>query len=352
VLVAAVLVGCTLASHALAATPTLLQQFKSSSGRTAIEYFSYDSGPCLPGVSCNFRDVIKVPRGFDEVQVFLAGFKLEAANQADAVQQVSATVRKYRYDATTGELEVGVTASLRTASNQPYSYSTTFVVVLTRAGVAQYTTVSTGCAGIRSCRIVRSLPAAVPAGMHYIGIGTQDWHLGSHSGALLLNTLSGHQDGLTVAPPRVDLEYLCMMQGARMRNRMYCEWSAQVIAFDPAEMEQNGSSIFPQYTFVSWGTTARHAWTEHAPSPSHSRLAGFLDAFEGLTLTYQTFPYGPLVQRPVWLIESSAENFQLDPGAPDTALTDYGIFLGTQFGNSTTAQQYGFQESRAFGFLR
>lgn len=344
--------GLVLAPEADAASPQLAQQFRSSSGRTAIEYFTYDSGTCGAGLPCNFRGSIKVPAGFDQVEVFLSGFKLEAAKQSDALSQVMATVTKHRYVVATGELELSISAVLNTRSGQNYSYNIGFVVILTESALAQFTQVGGGCAGVASCRIKRTIPAAVPAGMKYIGFATQNWHLGSHSGPLLVNTLSAHQDGLTVQSPVVNLNYLCVMRDGRGKNRMFCEWGAKVIAFDPAEMEQNGSSIFPQYAFMSWGSNVRHLWTEQSSSPSRRPIAGFFDAFEGLTLTYQTFPYTPGIQNPIWLIESSAGNFSVSGVAPDTALTEYGIFLGTKFGNYTTTRQYGHQESRAFGFLR
>jgi len=340
------------AATASAATPMLTQKFVSSSGRTAILYFTYDAAPCGGGVACGFRGTIKVHKGYEQAEVFLSGFRLEGLMQADAVSQANATVQKFRYDAVSGAMEVGVGSGIVTASGQQYATSVTFVVLLTRGGVASFMPISTGCAGVASCAITRSLPGAVPAGMQYIGLATSNWSLGSGSGPLVLNTLSGHIDALTVTQPQVDLRYLCMMRDGAAANRMWCEWSAKVVAFDPAEMEQNGSSLFPQYTFVGWNTPSRHAWTEHATSPSHSRLTGFLDAFEGLTLTYQTFPSVPGTQNPVWLIESMASNFRIDPNAADTALTDYGIFLGTKFGNSATAQNYAYQLSRAVGFLR
>ena len=340
------------AAIAGAATPTLTQTFVSSSGRTAILYFTYDVAPCGGGVACSFRGDVKVHKGYEGAEVFLSGFRLEGLKQADAVSQANATVQKFRYDPLTGAMEVGVNGAIVTASGQQYAMSVTFVVVLTRGGVARFTPISTGCTGVANCNITRSLPSAVPAGMQYIGLATSNWSLGSSSGPLVLNTISGHLDALTVAPPQVDLTYQCTMQDGSAANRMWCEWGAKVVAFDPSEMAQNGSTIFPQYTFIGLNTPSRHAWTEHALNPARTPIMGFLDAFEGLTLTYQTFPNVPGTQYPIWLIESTATNFRIDPSASDTALTDYAIFLGTKFGNYTTAEKYAYQESRAFGFLR
>ena len=133
---------------------------------------------------------------------------------------------------------------------------------------------------------------------------------------------------------------------------MFCEWSAKTIAFDPAEMTPNGSPIFPQYTFLSWSTTARAQWVNQASPPSHLPIPGFLDAFQGLTLTYQTFP--PVVPGAVPGVVDRVlrRRLYVDPAFPYVAMTQYGIFLGTTFGNSTSAQTYAYQSSRAFGFLR
>ena len=70
-------------SEADAGSPTLIQSYQSSSGKTNIEYYGYDASPCGAGVSCDFRGVIKVPKGFEQVEVFLSGFRLEAAKQAE-----------------------------------------------------------------------------------------------------------------------------------------------------------------------------------------------------------------------------------------------------------------------------
>lgn len=342
-----------LASSAVhGASPALTQHFQSTSGKTSIEHYSYDASPCGASGSCLFRGAIKVPKGFQQVEVFLSGFRLEAAKQADAVQQVSVTVNKYLYDAATGDLEMSVGATLRTKSGQDYALHVSFVVILTAENLARFTPINTGCAGALSCTITRSLPAAVPPGMQYIGLATQNWHIGSASGPLTLNTLSGHLDSLTVAPPAVNLGYLCVMQGGKRKNKMFCEWAAKVIAFDPAEMEPAVSPIPPAYTFLAWNVGTRVYWANHSQIPSHRPIPGFLDAFEGLTLTYQNFPYVPGVQNRIWLVESSADSFRVDPSSNDTAVTDYGIFLGTQFGNTTSTAPYAYQESRAFGFLK
>jgi hypothetical protein len=175
-----------------AATPVQIAHFASSSGQTDVVYFTYQSGPCGGGVACHFRGTIAVPAGFQTAEVFLSGFRLQTANTSDLVRSVGATVHKYRYDQTTGDLEVGVTAWLWTQSGQQYSYLLTFTVLLTSPGMAQFTHISTGCSGVGECHIVQSLPAAVPAGMHYIGVATYNWHLGASSGPPPLHILSGH----------------------------------------------------------------------------------------------------------------------------------------------------------------
>lgn len=351
-----ILTPCTMSLPELnAAAPTLEKQFKSSTGRTVIEYYTYSVGPCA-GPSCSFEGVIMVPAGFDQAEVFLSGFKLEADAQSDAVSHVSVRAAKKRYESSTGELGLNVGAGLSTRSGQKYSYRISFVVVLTGSSVAKFTPAQGGCAGVGSCTIKKTLPSAIPTSMQYIGLATQTWFLGSRSGPLILNTLSAHRNGMTVQPPILDLEYLCSMQGKMIKrkerkNRMFCEWVAKVIAFDAAEMEQDGH--FPHNTLFSSGTNVRHFWTNNLSNPLHKPITGFFDAFEGLTLTYQSFGSStPGAHNLVWAIEASAENFRINPVAPDTALTDYGIGLGVQFGKYTPTEPYGYQLSRAFGFLQ
>src|SRR5207244_2424573 len=93
-----------------------------------------------------------------------------------------------------------------------YSCSIIFVVVLTGATPATFSPLNASCAGIELCKITKTLPAAVPAGMKYIGLATQNWSLGSHAGPLVVSALEGFQDAaVTVHPPSVDLEYTCVM---------------------------------------------------------------------------------------------------------------------------------------------
>jgi hypothetical protein len=319
-----------------------------------IEYYRYDSGLCAPGTNCDFRDVISVPSGFDQAEVFLSGFQLGTEVQEDAVERITAAVQKHRYDAATGELEMSVFSRLASGMGQNYSYRVTFVLILTGATVATFTPIGGGCIGTASCSITDTLQGAVPAGMHYIGLATRNWDFGSDSGPLRINTISGHVNNVVVGATDVDIDYMFFLHDASAQNEMFAEWGAAVIAFDPAEMGQHGASLFPQYTFFGRSTPDRQGWTEHHTNPSGSPISGFLDAFEGLSLfdpsALRPQP-PPWVDKPIWLIESSAEGFANYPFAPYVALTTYGIFLGTQFGNTSTAAPFAFQESRALGFL-
>jgi hypothetical protein len=306
-------------------------------------YFRYGSGTCGGVTSCNFRGVIRTLPGFDQVEVFLCGFTLETLSQADKVGRVAARVQKFRYDRANGALEVGVSAGLST-TGQKYSYELTFVVVLTGAKVAKFTRIDASCGGVETCTIGRSLPAAVPSGMHYIGLGTSSWDLGSNAGAFPLNTLSGHIDSISVAPPTVNLTYLAAFRDAAGGKRMFLEWDAAVIAFRPSEMAQNTSPIFPQYTMLAHHVTTRQFLGSGGTAPVPA-IRGVLDAFEGLTLFYDN----PAIEHDIWLVEASASAPRLT--APNAAAVDLGLFLGTTFGDRTNAPDYAYQESRALGFL-
>ena len=325
--------------------PTLVATFHSSSGRTAVQYYAYSSGGCRGVGNCNYRGSLPSLPSFAQAEVFLSGFALETGSSAAEVGRISAEVHKYRYDPATGELDLGVAGQLST-NGQPYRYHITLALVLTDASAAKFTRISSGCTGVAQCRVVRSLPQAVPSTMQYVGLGTRTFDLGSNSGPIVVNALSIHQDGLTVTASTVQIDQLCALQQASMSNSMFCEWDASVIAFDPAEVEKNNSPIFPQYTFVANVSVAQR-WTEHAQPGSGLPASGFLNAFEGLTLKY-----GPGQSHTVWLVESSASSFRMSGSPSNDALTDYGVFLGTAFGDRVQTQSYGFQESRAFGFLR
>jgi hypothetical protein len=136
---------------------------------------------------------------------------------------------------------------------------------------------------------------------------------------------------------------------------MFAEIGAALIAFDPTEMGQHGAPVFPQY--ASHGSTPnRQYWTDNHMNPSGLSITGFLDAFQALSLldpsAIPILPPPPtLVDKPIWLIECSAERFARHPFWTSVGRTDYGVFLGTQFSNTSTAAPFEFHSERAFGFL-
>jgi hypothetical protein len=304
-----------------------------------IAYFRYRSR----AAGGSFRGFVRVPRGYPIAEVFICGFTVAARQSVDKLARVSVTIEKYQYDPVAGLLELGVMADLATASGQPYWHEVTLVVVLTNAKVARFTDVSGSCGGVGQCSISRSLAGTIPAGMHYIGLGTRSWELGSTAGPVRLNALSGHIDTLTVGPTDVVLDYRGAFQNAAQSNQMYLEWAASVIAFRPAEMAQNTSPIFPQYTTTATVST-RQALTNNdvAPVP----IAGALNAFEGIT-----YLYGAGQENELWIVEASLHNVRIQPGSINNAQSDWGIFIGTTFGDRQNALQYSYQESRALGFL-
>jgi hypothetical protein len=320
--------------------PVRRRTFRSSSKKTVIVYFTYRSGSTL----APFRGFVRVPRGYPDANVFICGLTLAARQQVDKLSRVSVTVNKYRYDPAQGQLEVGVNADLGSASGQPNWHEVTFVVVLSDPSVARFTQINGSCGGVGQCSIARNLAGVIPPGMQYIGLGTRSWELGSNDGALPLNALSGHIDALAVGPTDVTLDYLGAFRNAAESNRMYLEWAASVIAFTTSEMAQNTSPIFPQYTTGVGSVTTRQAWTNNdvAPAP----IKGALSAFEGVTYLYPTGQ-----EHEVWIVEASLGNVRIQPNTTNNVRTDWGIFLGTTFGDRQNSLQYDYQESRVLGFL-
>ncbi len=320
--------------------PVRRRTFRSSSKKTVIVYFTYRSGS-TPGP---FRGFVRVPRGYPDANVFICGLTLAARQQVDKLTRASVTVNKYRYDPTNGQLEVGVNAVLASASGQANWHEVTFAVVLTDTSVAQFTHINGSCGGVGQCSIARNLAGAIPPGMHYIGLGTRSWELGSNDGPIPLNALSGHIDALTVGPTDVTLDYAGAFRNAAQRNRMYLEWAASVIAFTHSEMAQNTSPIFPQYTTGIGTVTTRQAWTNNdvAPTP----IKGALSALEGMTYLYATGQ-----EHELWIVEASLGNVRIQPSTTNNVQTDWGIFLGTTFGDRQNGLQYDYQESRVLGFL-
>jgi hypothetical protein len=331
--------------------PTYIKGFKSSSGRTVILYFTYTSGTCPAAQGCNFRGPISTLPGFDQVEVFLCGFMSRTRTAVDRLVRIGAEVNKYNYDTSTGELEVGITGKFATAGSQQFGYTVTFAVILTDSTAARFMTVGHGCRDTALCSVKRLISNAVPPGMHYIGLGTRLVDLGSDSGPVALNTLLAHNDGLTLSGSSVDIEHFFMLRDGHGQKIMFAEWNASTIAFDPSEMDQNDSNLFPQYTILGTTPSGR---TDHsgiqAKAKSGGLIKGFLDVLDGFSLFYSQLVPGP--EHSIWMIEASATNFRTSLSPQDTAVTDYGMFLGTTFGDTGASQLYQYQMSRALGLLR
>jgi hypothetical protein len=327
--------------------PAITGEFGSTSGHTFIQYYSYASSLCGTGANCDFRGVIHAKGGFDQAEVFLTGFAVERRTSADKVQGISATVQKFRYDPVTGDMEIGVNGGFQTG--QPYSYRISFVVLLTSGAVATFTRVGNGCNGVGQCHVIVSPTGSVPAGKHYIGLGTRTLFLGTDRGPMNVNALSMHLDSISnVAPPgNVNIDYLCAFRDAGAAQKMFCEWTASIIAFDPAEMDRNDSALFPQYTVLGHATPVAQRLNGMARPFSGGTIAGYFDALEGVSLFYDAGK-----EHPIWLVDASAAGFQLSGSPPTSGMAEYGVFLGTTFSDRVNAQPYSFQVSRAVGLLR
>jgi hypothetical protein len=171
--------------------------------------------------------------------------------------------------------------------SQKQAWELTFAVILADAHAARFTNINTGAHGAGNCMINKHLPNAIPPNMHYIGVGTQSWDLGTEggAGAVPVNTLACHIDSLSVNPPQVQLSYAGSLTDASQKTPMFLEWGAALIAFGPTEMAQSPGPMFPQYTTVAQGLSAPAEWTNHATNQT-GPIQGFLDAFDGVTYTY------------------------------------------------------------------
>lgn len=325
--------------------PTPAGQFQSSSGRTVLQYFR-QTFPA--GAPSSFRGPLQVPPGFDQVEVLLCGFTLAADAHEAPLGRAAINVQKFGYDAQTGVLEAGVTTQFAT-DGQGATSEVTFVVVLTDATAARFSRISTGCGGPAECNIVRQVGSAIPSGMQYIGLATQIWDVGLQTGpGIPVNGIAGDVASLAVNPPTIWLQYIGALRNGAWTNEMFCEWQSLVIAFDPAEMTPVQTNLPYQYTFLGMHQSTRQVMQSQAVAPVGMPSTGFLDALQGCSLFYSQAINGP--ESPIWMLESSASTPIMGPNG---AFTTYGAFLGSRFGDSVNAvPDYGFQISRAVGFLR
>jgi hypothetical protein len=317
--------------------PSLVREFTSSSGRTVLQYYSCTA----PG---SFRGVLQAPAGFEQVEVLLTGFTLATDLHVARVERAAVNVQKFRYDPQTGELELGVRGQLAT-DGQTWRADVTFVVILTDSTAAHFTRLSTGCGATAECNISQQLAGAIPSGMQYIGLATQIWDLGSRAGAVPLNGIAAHMNAISVNPPNFGIDFAGALRNGAWTNDMFFEWQALTIAFDPTEMTRAPTWLPNQYTFIG-KHASRLYLVDGAPAPAGPIITGFLDAFEGLVLLFSWAIGGP--EYPVWMIEASAVAPVLSPSG---ATTEYGILLGTTFGDTANTAPYEFQVSRAAGFL-
>ena len=305
--------------------PTFVSRIESSSGLTALHYYRYTATE-------GFRGNVQAGANFDLVDVALVGYDLRTDHHAAPVQRAAVNVQMFRYDAPSGEVEVGVNPQLHT-DGQGWTADVCFVVIATSSSVAHFTPIGGSGAGSGTAVIARRAFNAIPAGMEYVGLATQIWDLGSDAGAVPVNTLAAHHDGLTIAKPNCSVDYVGTFRDGHSTNQMFFEWQAVLLAFNPNEMTRVTTTLPNQYTWIGGGVT-RQAFASHAPSPPAGKpVTGFLDTDEGTVLQFGPAfggPSGP--EHPIWMIESSAQPPILGPAS---AITEYGTFIGTTFGDAT-----------------
>jgi hypothetical protein len=317
-------------------SPTLIGEFTSSSGRTILRYYNHRP-------SAVSRHAIPTPPGFEQVEVLLTGFTVATDSQEAPIRRVAAQARKVTYEVETGYLVVQVAAQIE-SDGQASSADVTFVVILTDADAARFTRIDTGCGGDSACHVSRRLRHAVPPGMEYIGLGVVGLGLGTADGdAIPLNTIAAQRDTLWVDPPSLDLDYAFVLSDGAGANPMFCEWAAQVVAFDPREMTQGPTYLSNQYTFAG-ASVAEQRFVSETPMPPNA-VTGFLDALDGFQFS---FFQAPGEEHPIWRVEVSAATPILGPNG---VISQYGVFLGTTFGDEKKTEPYMWQLSRAAGFL-
>ncbi|MBO3093579.1 hypothetical protein [Cellulomonas dongxiuzhuiae] len=303
-----------------------------------LQYFSYVGHE-------PFRGPLRVASGFELVEVAEVGHRLQTETSAAPVSRVAVNVQSFAYDASTGDLEVGITPLLST-DGQGWLAEVTFVVICTDSGVAHIARVSTGGVGTSEVSMSKYLPGAIPVGMDYVGMATQIWDVGTDAGPLLLNGVAAHVNNLSVTPPNLWLDYWGVLRDSAWTAPMFFEWQALVLAFDPAEMSRATTSLPYQYTWLAHNVVTRNFFAGPITAPPGAPVTGFLDAYEGSVLGFGQLINGP--EHRVWCVEASASPPSLTPTG---AITSYGTFLGTTYGDTVTTEPYLLQVSRCAAWL-
>jgi hypothetical protein len=284
--------------------------------------------------------------GFEQAEVFLTGFALERSNSSAPLQGIGASVDKVHYDASTGDLAIRVYGTFQ--SGQSFTYEISFVVLLTSNAAAKFTPLGNGCSDLVLCHVVSTFPSAVPAGMRLVGFATRKYFLGTNGSPMNVLALSMSKNGISGFSPAGpgNVDYVCAFRDATSSKKMFCEWSASIIAFDPAEMVAASSNPLPEYMFLGQSsTTDRLTHTYQVSAGGSAR--GMFNALEGVSLFYTATQ-----DQPVWRVEASASDFQISGSPPNSGSAEYGLFLGTTFGDRVNTTPYSYQMWRVVGFLR
>lgn len=326
--------------------PTLIAEYKSSSGATIIQYYHYVSPLC--GVTnCNFnRGIITTYPNFNLTDVFLSGFSIQTDKSEDTIARLKAEVQQFRYMPQTGDLEISVNAQIGTGTQQGYSYEIIFGIVLTDPSVAHLSGVSGGCADIATCQIKSMVANVVPSSMQFIGLGVHEFQLGSDSGPIFINSLGISNPLVNVLGTDIEVEQTCAFHDAALSNRMFCEYSAATFAFDPSELDVNDSVLSPRLVISNTGVAGTLKFLNSVGAASGSKITGALDALEGLNFSY---PAG--TEEAIWAVEAWANSVNVAGPSSTQAESDYSLFLGTIFGDRTSTAPFDVEFSRTVGLL-
>jgi hypothetical protein len=163
-----------------------------------------------------------------------------------------------------------------------------------------------------------------------------------------VNALSMHLNGISGFSPGGSgyLDYVCTFRDVSFSQKMFCEWSASIIAFDPVEMVSAASPPLQQLTFLNQSSIAERVHNGYQV-PGGGLTQGLFDALGGVSLYYKGTQ-----DHPIWIVEASASGFQIGVVPSNSGAAEYGLFLGTTFGDRVNTTAYDYQMSRAVGFLR
>lgn len=281
----------------------------------------YTSGKCYKYCSQNLSIVL--PDSFDQVEIFLTGWKAENVGMVTTLRKIMLSARSLSYSPITGVFDwVAAAEILSPSTKEEYFFMLFFTIVLTKNIGARLSIITNGCTGPAGrCKGNVVIPNVVPSGWDFLALGVRAFELEvpvASPPGVLINCLSIDMSDWATQGTDLVSNLFGAMHDATPKEFMSCNVEAVGIVAAPGETFQHRfSNDHDASSFFSLSHIIK------PPGLPVDGGFGGLEAFELRFLNYQ--------ESKTWAWATDYVDIEICPDMIHFCYHEIG-FLGDQFG--------------------